>query len=75
MSDTPEPQGLLYKNGPSMMRLGVAVCLVLGALMIIGGLVGWLVMAKTDAPLIIGSGTGLITLALGAKAWQAQAGG
>lgn len=44
----------------------------LSAALILGGLVGFF-LRLTDAPLVIGAGTGLLTLALGAKAWQAQA--
>lgn len=44
----------------------------LSSALIIGGLVGFF-LKYTDAPLVIGAGTGLLTLALGAKAWQSQA--
>jgi len=59
----------------SSMRLTLIVCLVLGGITILTGLAGWLFLMKTDAPLIIGAGTGLITLVAGAKAWQSQSEG
>ncbi len=45
--------------------------LPLGAALILGGLVGWF-LGKSEAPLIIGSGVGLVTLALSAKVVQAH---
>lgn len=55
----------------STMRVAILFyCLPLGALTILAGLVGWF-CRYTDAGLIVGAGTGLITLALGCKAWQA----
>lgn len=57
----------------STMRVGVLFyCLPLGAVTIVGGLAGWF-LKLPDAPAVIAIGSGLISLALGAKAWQAQA--
>ena len=54
------------------MRVVFLGAAALGGVTILAGLVGWF-LGKTDAALIIGAGTGLISMAAGAKAWQAQA--
>ena len=76
MSDTPIPVATkAHEVTPgvvSTMRIAVLYyCMPLGALVILAGVIGWFCGLK-DAALIIGAGTGLITFALGAKAWQAQ---
>lgn len=56
----------------SMIRLGVFIAIVLGGVAILAGLVGWF-LKLPDATVIVGAGTGLITLALGAKMGQSFA--
>lgn len=56
----------------SMIRLGVFIAIVLGGVAILAGLVGWF-LKFPDATVIVGAGTGLITLALGAKMGQSFA--
>ena len=60
------------KGNESSMRVVLLWTTAIGIITILTGLVGWLGFSKPDAPLVIGSGTGVMALVAGAKAWQAQ---
>ena len=69
------PPVKVYEQAPgvvSSMRVTMLATLGIGAAIILAALYGWLFMSKPDAPLVLGSGVGLITLVTGAKAWQFQ---
>jgi hypothetical protein len=58
--------------GLGVMRLGVLVALFVGAIACISGVVGFFLKIP-DSAAIFASGAGMISLALGSKAFQAQA--
>ena len=69
------PPVKVYEQAPgvvSSMRVTMLATLGIGAAIILAALYGWLFMSKPDAPLVLGSGVGLITIVTGAKAWQFQ---
>ena len=75
MSDPVTPPIKVYEQAPgvvSSMRVTMLATLGIGAAIILAALYGWLFMSKPDAPLVLGSGVGLITIVTGAKAWQFQ---
>jgi hypothetical protein len=58
--------------GLGVMRFGVLVALFTGGGAIVSGLIGFF-LKLPDSAAIIAAGAGLISLALGSKAFQAQA--
>lgn len=56
-------------NVTSFIRIGAMIATINGVIISLSGVVGWFAM-KADSLLIIGAGTGLITLALGLKTLQ-----
>jgi hypothetical protein len=77
MSDNVQSAKLGFIHDPkgdqSSIRLVLLSCLMLGSIVILGGLYGWLFMGKQDGATIMAIGSGLISLVSGAKAWQSQA--
>lgn len=65
-----DPQGK-----PSLMRWVVKRVYWLAALTVTTGLAGWLVLDRAGAVEIVGAAVGMLTLVVGAKAWQRQAEG
>lgn len=60
------------KGKLSMIRIGTFACICLGTIATIIGLVGFF-LRLPESILVIGSGEGLIGIALGVKAFQKQA--
>ena len=60
------------KGDLSSIRLSLIICLILGSIIIISGIIGWFLLLK-DAVLMVGAGAGLITGTGIAKAWQSTA--
>ena len=74
MSD--EPSGLFYKKGPSMMRLGYFIGIILTVFLVLAGIYV-IIFADpsrvTQGAALVASGTGLYTAGSFAKSWQSQA--
>jgi hypothetical protein len=64
-----------YENKPgetSAMRIIAMEAVQLGALVVLSGVIGFFARIP-DAVIVMSTGAGIVALALGAKAWQAQA--
>jgi hypothetical protein len=57
------------EGSPSTLRVCVLVAVAVGVATIIAGLIGWF-RKLPDAPVILASGQGLITVVLTLKVWQ-----
>ena len=71
-----EPSGLFYRKGPSMMRLGYFVGLILTVLLVGAGVYVVICLDAAKAAqgvALAASGTALYTAGSFAKSWQAQA--
>lgn len=56
----------------SSIRVALVAALVLGSLVILASIIGFFCGLK-DSAIFAGCGTTLISIAMGAKSWQAQA--